>query len=90
MKAPARAKRATSRGAADFLPEVLRFCPPEQRARVEAVFGLGRALRRAERGDEDGEDANNIGIFIDMVECAAGEWRDVGRIVIEGEGEACR
>jgi hypothetical protein len=59
-----------------------RFVPPEERSKVDAVFRLGRELRRAERGN--GEPVNDVGVLLDMLKTTATEWRELARLITEG------
>lgn len=64
-----------------FLPLLLKFIPPAERGKVEAVFELGRSMRRATRGQ--GGPVSDVGVFMDMVEQVAVEWRIVAARLLE-------
>jgi hypothetical protein len=69
-----------------FLAVVQRFVPPSERAKVAAVFSLGRAMRQYVRGTE--EPCRDVGIFLDMVEQCQVEWRLVAEMLREPGGRA--
>jgi hypothetical protein len=64
-----------------FLAVLQRFVPLKERPKVAAVFALGRAMRQHTRGTD--EPIREVGIFLDMVEQCAVEWRLVAEILRE-------